>query len=345
MKNILKIVAVNLLFVFLILGLFEGLMYGLIQHPAVLKHCPAGIRNSIGYLYTFGERKVIQFSPDCARYDAELGYTLKPGSCEFSATEFRNRYDINSAGLRDDEKSLKEPDVVVVGDSYAMGWGVNQEESFAEVLEKKSGLNVLNAAIASYGTAREMLMLRRLDTKKLKVLIIQYCENDFDENKAFFSNGNRLPVMSPDDYSRYTELNQRPKPYYPGKYLAMKWEKKRKEWKAGAPRAPETGQAEDDVDLFINAVQHSPVDLSRVQIVVFEAVGKNDFDRTFISRLTEKIKKGNYPPCIRNMVPVDITKTITRDQYYILDDHWTKEGHHAIGAALLKIIRPGQTAG
>lgn len=341
MKRALKIVLFNVLLIFILLALFEGLMYVLVHQPAILKHCPKNIRNSTGYLYAFGERKIIQFSPDCARYDSELGYTLKPGSCLFSGTEFSNRYNINSRGLRDDEKSLHNPDIIVVGDSYAMGWGVDQEDTFAEVLEKKSGLNVLNAAVASYGTAREMIVLRHLETKNLKYLIIQYCENDFDENREFFLKGNHLYTMSLEEYERNTILNNQSKKYYPGKYIALKLEKRWKEFNKPHKKGQASGPQMDDVDLFINAVMNSPVDLKNVQIVVFEAVGKDDFDRPFINRLKERISNPGYPPHIRNMIPLDITKVITKDQYYVLDDHWTKANHGAAAAALLKIIRPG----
>jgi hypothetical protein len=341
MKKVVTVILFNLLMIFLILALFEGTLYYLVRHPDVVKKSPKGIRNSIGYLYAAGERKVIQFMPECARYDSGLGYTLKPGSCVFSATEFSNRYDVNREGLRDDEASLKGPEIIVTGDSYAMGWGVDQNESFASVLEKKSGRKVLNAAIASYGTAREMMMLGRLDTRNLKFLVIQYCENDEDENRAFHEQGNRLKTMSPDEYRHFTDLNGRDKGYYPGKYLSLKWEKKWKEI-----RAPEAGKGPagssrqlDDVDLFINAVLHSLADLSKVRIIVLEAVGKDDFDRTFVRRLAERVKAGNYPPPVKNLETLDITKFMTIDHYYVLDDHWRKAGHDAIAAEIFKLIQ------
>lgn len=339
MKKTVAVILFNLFAIFMVLALLEGAMYVLVRRPDILKRCPQGIRNSVGYLYSVGERKVIQFSPDCARHDAELGYTLKPGTCTFSAAEFNNRYQINRQGLRDDENSLDKPDVIVGGDSYAMGWGVEQEDTFAAVLEKKSGLKVLNTAVASYGTAREMIVLRRLDTTNLKFLIIQYCENDFDENREFYLKGNRLVTMSPDEYRRYTNLNQESKDYYPGKYLFLKLEKKWKELQKPEQSGEKPGMDKDDVDLFINAVRNGPVGLSQVQIIVFEAVGKNDFDRTFIRRLAEKIKNGTYPPPVNNMITLDITKIITKDDYYVLDDHWKKSGHSAIADALIKMVQ------
>lgn len=338
MKKTLKIVLFNVAAIFAILALFEGFHYFLVRHPSLLKHFPQGIKNSIGYLYSTGERKIIQFSPDCARFDPELGYTLKPGSCLFGGTEFSNAYSINSLGLRDDEESLHNPEVIVVGDSYAMGWGVDQQDSFAAVLQKKSGLKVLNAALSSYGTAREMIILRRLDTGNLRFLIIQYCENDFDENKEFFQKGNHLYTMTKDEYTRHTNLNMRPKNYYLGKYIALKLEKKWKEIKMPKKQAQDKSFSKDDVDLFLNAVMTSGVNLDKAQIIVFDAVGKNDFDRTFVSRLRERIKNAGYPSYIKNMIALDITKVITKDQYYVLDDHWTKDGHLAVADALVRQI-------
>jgi hypothetical protein len=338
MKKAVKVILFNIALIALILALFEGAMYALVHQPALLKHFPKGIRNSIGYLYNFGERRIIQFTPECARYDAELGYTLKPGACVFSATEFRNRYQINSRGLRDDESSLHAPAIIVAGDSYAMGWGVEQEESFAEVLEKKSALKVLNTAVASYGTAREMLALKRLDTSRLRYLIIQYCENDEEENRAFFQQGNRLQTMRPEEYERHTQENNQPKGYYPGKYIGMKLEKKWKEFGKSRDKKQERAGGPDDVDLFLNALMKAPGDLKGVQIIVLEAVGKDDFNRDFIKRLQERIQKGGYPPPVKNLVTLDITKVLTKGHYYVLDDHWIPAGHQAVADALWQII-------
>jgi len=340
MKKAVRVILFNLLLIALVLALFEGAMYFLIRHPEVLKHCPKGIRNSMGYLYAHGERRTVQFMPECARHDPGLGYTLKPGACEHRATEFNTPYTINRLGLRDDEESLHQPAVIVVGDSYAMGWGVNQDESFAQILERKSGLKVLNAGVASYGTAREMLVLKRLDTSRLRYLIIQYCENDDDENREFLLQGNRLRTMDRGTYERHVREQNKPRDYYPGKYLGMKLLKAWKEFKVSRNKEKATGTvAGDDVDFFLNALMKGPPDLSKVQIIVLEAVGKNDFDRNFVKRLESRIQRGAYPPPIRNMAFLDVTKVLTKEHYYVLDDHWTSAGHVAIAGALAEMIR------
>ena len=78
--------------------------------------------------YTDFDRAIIQFLPDCFRYHAELGYTLRPGDCRFANQEFDTAVrGGNSVGLRDRETSLRRPTIVTLGDSYTMGWGVPEE--------------------------------------------------------------------------------------------------------------------------------------------------------------------------------------------------------------------------
>src|SRR5262249_34040077 len=96
---------------------------------------------------------------------------------------------VNRLGVRDDEESLNAPEIVVIGDSIAMGWGVQQDETFAQLIERRTGRKVLNAAVSSYGTVREMKMLNRIDLSHATHLIIQYTENDWPENRSFRSDG------------------------------------------------------------------------------------------------------------------------------------------------------------
>jgi hypothetical protein len=338
MKTAVKVIAINLIGVLIILALYEGFLFALIRHPDLLRKCPMKLRNSIGYLYNNGDRRVIQFSPDCARFDENLGYTLRPGNCVFSGNEFSNTYQVNNAGLRDDEMSLDHPLIIATGDSFAMGWGVDQEETYAQILERRTGRRVLNAAISSYGTAREMLALRKIPTDKLRYLIIQYCENDHEENLSFYLNGNALHTMSADQYRHYTALDALDKSYFPGKYLRMQIEKRLKEI-----RRPRHGTSKpvdlDDVDLFINAVTQSGVNLNKVQLIVFAMNGRiADDNRTFPAALKKKIAGGSYPDYIRRMIVLDLSDVLHEKNFYVLDDHMNRSGHEIVADVLYQTI-------
>ena len=276
-KSYIKIVLFNLLLFVLLLGTYEGYMYVLVRSPKLLQMCPRKIQNSIGYLYAWGDRDIIQFTPECAMYDKRLGYILRPGSFVFSGREFSNTYYVNSVGVRDDEALLHHPQIIVTGDSVAMGWGVNQEETYAQLIEKKFGVAVLNAAVSSYGTAREMAMLAHVQTDKLKYLIVQYSGNDYGENKQFYLDNNVLNTMAKEKYNYYTGLYDRSKGYFLGKYLLMKVKKRIREFKT-TNEAEASYQLDKDETGFFNALIHGPVDLKGVQIIAFAVNGRNPAD-------------------------------------------------------------------
>lgn len=324
--------------IILLLTLYESYLFFLIHHPAFLKKCPMRIRNSIGYLYSAGDRHSIQFSPECARFDENLGYTLKPGQCTFSGREFSNRYLVNSQGVRDDEKSLEHPRIIMTGDSFAMGWGVNQEETYAEKIKQKTGLRVLNAAISSYGTAREMAMIRRVPADKLQYLIIQYCGNDYEENKAFYLDKNVLKTMSEAEYRQFAELDNQPKTYFLGKYLALEIGKRINEFKQRRSVENKTVD-KDEIDLFLNAIISSQLDLKNVQIIAFVMNGRiPDDNKTFPAALKKKITTGDYPSYIRNMIVLDFSNILKDDHFYVLDDHMNPGGHQVVADVLLQSI-------
>ena len=332
-----KVILVNIGVILIIVAIFEGALYLLVKNPDLLKKCPRKIGNMIGYLYA-QERSTIQFVPACARHDDHLGYTLKPGVCTFSGREFSNEYRINSLGVRDEEKALDHPAIIVSGDSFAMGWGVDQRETYAKRLEQKSGLTVLNAAISSYGTVREMQILRNVPTDKLRWLIIQYCGNDYEENREFYVQGNRLKTMSPEAYQSYVRLNRDSQDYFPGKYIWLKVKKRLDEFDRSRQQPAPIDR--DEGDLFIHAIVNSGLDLSHTRIVAFVMNGRNpDDNRAFPEALKKKIKTGNYPPYIKDMIVLDLSGDLKANHFYTLDDHLNKEGHEVIADKLMNIIK------
>jgi hypothetical protein len=74
----------------------------------------------------------------------------------------------------------------VIGDSHAMGWGVGDKETFSAHLQAKLGRTVHNLAVSSYGTARALIALERAGVlDDVDTIILQYSENDIDENRDF----------------------------------------------------------------------------------------------------------------------------------------------------------------
>lgn len=288
--------------------------------------------NPLREYYERTDRKIVQYLPECGRYDEGLSYTLKPGTCRFKNREFDVEYRINSAGLRDDESSLASPDIIVLGDSHAMGWGVEQQQTFAALIEQQTGMKVLNAAISSYGTAREMKMLCRLDRANLKYVIIQYTDNDILENREYSKHGNQLPIMSRDEYDRLVADHLKRSRHFFGKHSWWTF--------SNLLGTLEAAEAQPDLDteeanLFLNVLSHVPVDLNGVKVIVIEVNSYAANTPDFINRLGETIAAATtYPAWIKNLIPLDLSRDLTIDKYFSLDEHMRADGYRVVADKL-----------
>jgi hypothetical protein len=108
------------------------------------------------------------FSPWAAniwRYDPTLGwFHLENHSGFFEHPQFNVSVLINSKGLRDCEHSIEKLDdkkrVLILGDSFVWGFGVEAHERFSNVVQKELGdLEVINAGCSGWGTDQELLWL------------------------------------------------------------------------------------------------------------------------------------------------------------------------------------------
>jgi hypothetical protein len=319
-----------------ILIILEAGMYCLTHFPNVLRLLPRKLQNSIGYLYIQGDRKIMQYQDGCGQYHPDLGYTLKPGEFVFTEIEYSNRYRINALGVRDSEESLTTPEIVFLGDSYTVGWGVDQTETFVKQLEDRIKLKTLNTAIPSYGTVREMLMLRKVDRSKLKCLIIQYCSDDYDENRLFFVNGNRPQIMRATTFNNLAVKHSKAKSYFPGKYIGLKIKKRTDEWKLRQEKRTSDNSL-NDVDLFIHALKQNADMLANLPLIIFEMNGINQTNR-FTNELKGKAADPDQPLFIRNMIILDMSQYLEDLHFYVLDSHLTAAGHVIVADVLYQTI-------
>jgi lysophospholipase L1-like esterase len=149
----------------------------------------------INFSENIGNRVVWQAKKDCVEYDEELVYVPKINfECEFNNVEYKTNLNFDEEGRKSNyRKILKEnltdaefrKGVVILGDSIAMGYGVNDDQVLSVLLEKKIKRPVYNLAVSSYATDREII---RLSKSKLinyvDTIVIFYSENDIGENLA-----------------------------------------------------------------------------------------------------------------------------------------------------------------
>ena len=136
----------------------------------------------------------------CFVFDKKLLYRGSPfATCYSRNVEFSVDYQFNEFGVRDTSAALVSPQTLVLGDSHAMGWGVDSGKRFSSLLSDEFG-STLNLGVSSYGTARELLIMKLFYEKypdaysSVRNIVIQYCVNDFGENGAF---GDREYVVNP----------------------------------------------------------------------------------------------------------------------------------------------------
>ncbi len=104
----------------------------------------------------------------------------------------RVRVKTNSHGMRSPERPVVKPAdtfrIVLLGDSYAFGWGVEQDKIFAEVLEEKlneevadpRSIEVLNFGVPGYSTFQQVSQfLEKGIAFEPDIVLVFFINNDF----------------------------------------------------------------------------------------------------------------------------------------------------------------------
>jgi hypothetical protein len=332
----------------LVAGL-ELLFYYWLQNP---KELPVSMFRSFKEYYIHNYRNIVQVETSCSEFDNEFFYRLKKNNqCTFSNIEFSNTIRTNSLGLRDDEGSLTRPDVICIGDSYTMGWGVEQAEAFPSLLEKSTGLKVLNAGMSSFGTVRELRQLSRLDTSNCKWVVLQYCDNDVQEVKPYVDNNFQLQTSGAASYDTLVKRSEWNHAYYPGKTFfsvgmfkvkeSIKGLMKKGNQEFTIPSGTSMVTIPESAKLFAETLRKSAPLFHNRNLVILYAYEGGRKDTLFTQTLQQLLATSPYREELANTT-VHILNTSTmlsEAESFILDDHYNAAGHAKIANALGGIIK------
>jgi hypothetical protein len=280
----------------------------------------------------------LQFDEQCGVFDENLFYRLKKGKFDFNLIEFENQFSVNSFGVRDDEESLKYPKLIFLGDSFTMGWGVNQDETYESIVEKKLNLKSLNSGIASYGTAREYLLWKQMQKDSCEALIIQYCDNDFEENKVFVSKKG-LEKRSEENYLMKQNLNKLLSTNFPFRnsfqvlnYLLTYKLDEFKQNNSPQSKVNLKEKGETDVEVFVSIIEQFQAEFAK-PIIIFN-LNPYGTDESFYLKMNAILKKKQL-----NNIYLINTSTFINNEYYNLDLHLKKNGHQMMANSIIELIK------
>jgi lysophospholipase L1-like esterase len=121
-------------------------------------------------------------------YDDLLGWAHTPNQRgRFTHRDFSVDVATNSQGMRDSEYSMERTGkrrVLVLGDSFGWGFGVEHHERFSEILENAHpDWEIINASVSGYGTDQEFLFLKQRGAAfKPDVVLLLFHVSDFENN-------------------------------------------------------------------------------------------------------------------------------------------------------------------
>ena len=301
------------------------------------------------FYYFMGGRNIWQFDTNCAQPDNELIYKPREGACHFTNLEFDTtlHFDANGRAVPAREQAdLTRAGIAVLGDSYGMGWGVEDEETFANVLQQSTSKPVFNLSVSSYGTERE---LKRLAVSgladKVDTVVILYCENDIGENQL---------LKTPQDYAEAV-----------------------KSWSGQAQMGEGFASYEDKLEFVREVVQEVLIDpalvpfqrlwslverylsdeatepapgrdfaphLVQIRQALARYAGLLAGKKVYVAYVTPGgIQLSNFPvgadPILADVRYAE--PSLSAEDFFVIDDHLNATGHRHLGQWLVTVLEPG----
>lgn len=275
---------------------------------------------------------------DCIDFvDDAYVYKMRPGRCHYRNLEYDVTTLSDRNGFRKSE-TVGKPEIAVIGDSHAYGFGVADDQTFAYLLEAEHRRATVNLAIGSYATARELEALRKYGGGT-RYVVLQYCENDRGENAAFLNRPHaQFTAEVEAGWKRYVAGYQEGKAqgiFKPLKQLGimlgnLSFERK----SAWRKRLYEARDVNVEAALFAQIVDaYRPV-LAGRRLIVLDSSGWGINPPAFKAVFSAELAKRDW---LEYRV-VDTASLLSEQDYYFFDDHLRPEGHRRIADAIAREI-------
>lgn len=304
-----------------------------------------GLRlNPNPFIYT-AMRNTVQNT--CTRPHPTIQYVNRENyRGEFRNPEFRTRIVINEQGLRDRSYPSERPEghhrVLVLGDSYAFGWGVEAEETLAKRLEADlTGLDVLNGGCSGWGTEQQLLFLQeKAPLLHPDIVLLLFVENDPANNfqRYKFVDGRLRDEGEPT--GRVANFKR-----WMMRHFAV-WNLVRQAGRAivhqgGQPASVDVEEAKQwsrEVELLRE--MHEYCRAHHLHLGVLYGPTKDALGEPYraagFSRLQSFCSAEKIP--FLDLVPPLLEANRQAPTYFRLDDHWNARGHQVAAAATRRFL-------
>lgn len=289
-----------------------------------------------------------------------LGWAHEP---EVESVHYHPDFEVpvrtNAHGLRDHhypfERREGQPRMLVLGDSYAFGYGVEHEAIFSERIEARHpDWEIINAGVAGWGTDQQLLFLQETGRRyEPDVVLLLFHSTDRFDNTDDMRYGYHKPLYVLEDGE--LRLTNVPVPELTDEQKLDRWLYQRTwilyevyHWKRHArslwarlrpePERPQRSRAEEDAEervrfrlsaALLREMRRVVEEEMGARFVVASVPGRARFDLS--AHLTEVLEPMGVPylPLDEAFAPHD-----WRDYQFPNDRHWNARGHAIAARAI-----------
>jgi hypothetical protein len=300
---------------------------------------PGFLKREFKTYYAYYERNAIEFEP-CSVFDSIYSYKIIPGlAFNFGNIEYKNNYVVNSESLRDKEDALSGPQIICLGNSYAQGIGVEQNQAFPQLLATQTGKTVLNTGNSSYGTVRELKRLITADTSLLEYVVLQYSKYDVYENLELIDHNDSVGLKSDSAFRHAVREYRWRKEYFPGKYAVtitydfFKSIAQRLRKKKYFPSADPVASAR----YFLKVVDHYKPH-GKFKVIVTEMNDYRDMHSGFLGAVDSLLQQPEFVHMKDMIRTVSVSDVLTPLDYFYIDSDLRPSGHQKVANVIASFI-------
>jgi hypothetical protein len=159
-----------------VLRLFRYILY----YPLVIFTFLEVILRFLGFRpYEHTDFKVVSQPPHAYTGHTSLGIQLNEGAFDITINDHLTFHAIHQSGgyrKTNEDKHVSQLDVLMLGCSYTYGYGVNDEENFTALLQRRyPNIHIRNAGVVGHGTVQALLLLQEvLKNENPKLVLLNF---------------------------------------------------------------------------------------------------------------------------------------------------------------------------